>query len=44
MHEYRHVGAWGKEEDEREREQGALTTFLLTTLLPPRPWSATFAS
>ncbi|KAJ7246487.1 hypothetical protein C8J57DRAFT_1724869 [Mycena rebaudengoi] len=41
-HEYRHVGAWGffrgrvaKEEDEKEREQGALATFLLTTLLLP---------
>ncbi|KAJ7258288.1 hypothetical protein C8J57DRAFT_1645438 [Mycena rebaudengoi] len=39
-HEYRHVGAWGffrgrviREQDEKQREQGALASFLLTTLL-----------
>ncbi|KAJ7231781.1 hypothetical protein C8J57DRAFT_1480842 [Mycena rebaudengoi] len=39
-HEYRHIGAWGffrgrviREQDEKQREQGALASFLLTTLL-----------
>ncbi|KAF8154239.1 hypothetical protein B0H34DRAFT_721082 [Crassisporium funariophilum] len=38
-HEYRHIGVWGRrkrrEMEEKERKEGSLATFLITTLLLP---------